>query len=67
MIEEGGRVRLLPVDDEGPCMATVIDVGSPSEPVMLVQIDEEYRDSATDDGLREVPVEQVVDASQDTP
>lgn len=67
--QEGQRVRLLPDETEGiPEEFGYIEDGADQEDV-VVRLDEEYRDAddANDDGIREVPADQleVVEEAQE--
>jgi hypothetical protein len=59
-LEYGDRVRLLPFEEEPEELGTV--VGGLVNGNYTVRVDDEYRhhDDAYDDGLRDVPAEQLV-------
>lgn len=64
MIEEGQRVRLKPFEGEPEQVGTVVAVEEILKPFgtdsfRLVQVDEIFRSGDNDDGIREVPLDQI--------
>ena len=55
-MKKGNRVRLVPTGNCPEEYGTILKIESS---IVLVEIDEQYRDDLWDDGFREVPFEQI--------